>query len=129
MKNCATCQTPKDVSEFPSTGYSKRVDGSKRQIFKPDCKLCHNLKVSSRFFDMLENIGIVFKCKRCGYDDCRSAIDFHHLDPNEKDFNIGNRRSVNVETLRAEINKCIVLCKRCHCELHVGFWQLTELGD
>lgn len=28
------------------------------------------------------------KCQVCGYDKCNDALDFHHLDPTEKDFSI-----------------------------------------
>ena len=29
------------------------------------------------------------KCEICGYNKCISALEFHHLNPNEKDFGIG----------------------------------------
>lgn len=29
------------------------------------------------------------KCQICGYDKCDSALEFHHLDPSQKDFGIG----------------------------------------
>lgn len=28
------------------------------------------------------------KCSICGYDRCKGALEFHHMDPNEKDFGI-----------------------------------------
>jgi len=45
-----------------------------------------------------------------------TTLDFHHKDPNTKDFNISNaisRRS-SVENLDKEIAKCIVLCANHH---------------
>ena len=30
------------------------------------------------------------KCEICGYDKCIAALDFHHLNPNEKDYSICN---------------------------------------
>jgi hypothetical protein len=30
------------------------------------------------------------KCQRCGYNRCVEALDFHHLDPSQKDFRISN---------------------------------------
>lgn len=80
-----------------------------------------------RFEALFVEFKIQFKCIRCGYDRCVTNIDFHHTDPNEKDFTIASRVSVKRETLIAEINKCIILCKICHGELHAGLWQLTEL--
>ena len=59
------------------------------------------------------------KCERCGYSKCVDALDFHHLDPKSKDFNIsknGNTRSW--EEIKKELDKCIMLCANCHREEH-----------
>ena len=62
------------------------------------------------------------KCSICGYDkQVPSAYDFHHLDPNEKDFGISHRlKYVNFdfELLKVEVDKCILVCKNCHAETH-----------
>lgn len=31
------------------------------------------------------------KCVKCGYDKCEDALEFHHKDPKEKDFNISGK--------------------------------------
>ncbi len=31
------------------------------------------------------------KCQECGYNKCVQALDFHHLDPKEKDFSISGK--------------------------------------
>lgn len=59
------------------------------------------------------------KCEKCGYDKCIDALEFHHVDPANKDFSIshnGNTRSWD-ET-KTEIDKCIMLCANCHREEH-----------
>jgi len=61
------------------------------------------------------------KCKICGYYKCIRALDFHHKDPTTKDFGIsksGYTRSW--EKVKAELDKCILLCCRCHKEVHAG---------
>lgn len=63
------------------------------------------------------------KCIVCGYDKCVQALDFHHLDPNQKELNIGSGLRGSLEHIRDEIKKCVVLCCRCHRELHAG--QIT----
>jgi len=55
-------------------------------------------------------------CAICGYNKNAAALDFHHLDPNEKELKIGNPHAV--ERLLKEIEKCIVLCANCHREIH-----------
>lgn len=56
-------------------------------------------------------------CSKCGYNKCSDVLQFHHLDPKEKDFNIGGK-SWSFEKLKSEVDKCILLCANCHIELH-----------
>ena len=58
------------------------------------------------------------KCQVCGYDkDCPNAYDFHHRDPKTKSFIIsGSTKSF--DQLKRESNKCDLICRRCHAELH-----------
>lgn len=60
------------------------------------------------------------KCNVCGYDKCVDALEFHHLDPSIKEFTLSsnNYRSWNVQ--KKELDKCILLCCRCHREIHSG---------
>ena len=61
------------------------------------------------------------KCEKCGYDKCQTALEFHHVNPNEKDFDIGNITggyNVNIEKAFNEITKCVLLCSNCHHEFH-----------
>lgn len=57
------------------------------------------------------------KCERCEYNKCINALEFHHLDPNEKDFQIGGK-SWSFERLKKEVDKCILVCSNCHREIH-----------
>ena len=56
-------------------------------------------------------------CSRCSYDKCISVLQFHHLDPSEKDFDIGGK-SWAYERLKQEVDKCILVCANCHIEIH-----------
>jgi len=58
------------------------------------------------------------KCERCGYNKCLRALEFHHLNPSEKDFGISGCITKNVEELKNEVNKCILVCSNCHAEIH-----------
>lgn len=57
------------------------------------------------------------KCEKCGYCKSLNALDFHHTDPDEKDFQIGGSRR-SWETVRSELDKCLLLCANCHREEH-----------
>jgi 5-methylcytosine-specific restriction endonuclease McrA len=59
------------------------------------------------------------KCIKCGYSKCPDVLEFHHKNPSEKNFSIsrsGHCRSW--ERVKAEIEKCDLLCANCHRELH-----------
>ena len=58
------------------------------------------------------------KCEICGYDKCITALEFHHLDPNEKEFTIGHNGVLSLEKCKKEADKCILVCANCHRELH-----------
>jgi predicted HNH restriction endonuclease len=59
------------------------------------------------------------KCDICGYSKCHDALDFHHLDSNQKDFGL-SQAGLTRSWLRTknELDKCIMLCANCHRELH-----------
>jgi hypothetical protein len=62
------------------------------------------------------------KCVRCGYKKCMGALDFHHK--GNKSFGIGNSLSTcGWEKLRQELDKCELLCRNCHSELHSDEWE------
>ena len=57
------------------------------------------------------------KCEICGYDKNIAALEFHHLDPNEKEFTISKTHH-SIDSVKDELNKCIVVCSNCHREIH-----------
>ena len=67
------------------------------------------------------------KCIICGYNKCPRALSFHHRNPKIKSFGIsaqGLTRSW--EKIKAEIDKCVLLCSNCHMEVHDGITQLPK---
>ena len=58
------------------------------------------------------------KCEICGYNKCIDALEFHHLNPNEKDFGVSCGDTRSIEKLKAEVDKCIMVCANCHREIH-----------
>jgi hypothetical protein len=54
------------------------------------------------------------KCTKCGFNHI-AALDFHHEDPNTKEYDV-NRLISNKRFTKAyeEIKKCVVLCANCH---------------
>lgn len=58
------------------------------------------------------------KCEICGYSKCNSALEFHHVDPKQKDFHISKNMNKSWDKIKNEIEKCILVCANCHRELH-----------
>lgn len=59
------------------------------------------------------------KCCLCGYDKCLSALELHHIDPNNKEFSFNNL-NMSWDKLQTELQKCILVCANCHREIHAG---------
>jgi len=57
------------------------------------------------------------KCCLCGFDKFPAAMDFHHVDPNEKEFHF-SRVCIAWEKVKAELDKCVLLCANCHRGVH-----------
>lgn len=68
------------------------------------------------------------KCILCGYDRCIAALDFHHLDPTQKEFGISmdgiTRSWIRIQV---ELDKCVLVCSNCHREIHAGILQPSEV--
>ena len=63
------------------------------------------------------------ECELCGYKKCNRSLQFHHLNPIEKDFTISGK-SLSFEKLKQEVDKCILVCSNCHCEIHDGLVKI-----
>ena len=68
------------------------------------------------------------KCQICSYNRCMNALEFHHLNPNEKEFGLGAVRAnpKNWVSIVSEMQKCILLCSNCHKEIHAGLINIPE---
>lgn len=68
----------------------------------------------------LKKMAVEYKggcCQECGYHKYISVLEFHHRDPNEKDFGISTKTN-SWEIIKNELDKCDMLCANCHRELH-----------
>jgi hypothetical protein len=67
------------------------------------------------------------KCILCGYDRQPRALAFHHLEPAHKRFALSQKGvTLSVQALRAEAQKCVLLCSNCHAEVEDGFVVLPD---
>lgn len=59
------------------------------------------------------------KCQviNCGYDKSVYSLSFHHINPEEKDFEIASSNK-SWDFIKSELDKCILVCNNCHAEIH-----------
>lgn len=70
------------------------------------------------------------KCQICGYAKYPGALDLHHLNPKEKEFGLGDKGYTRSwEKVRAELDKCVLVCSNCHREVEAGITQLPPATE
>jgi hypothetical protein len=76
----------------------------------------------------IKEMAVMYKggaCETCGYDRDVTALDFHHIEEDTKDFGIGSKGYTRSwEKVKEELDKCIMVCANCHREIHSGYRQL-----
>ena len=116
--------TNKETAEFFNISESSvsryKINKNKKILNESDKKKRNYIRVSD-FRQRLKIKSIEYKggkCLICGYDKCNRSMDFHHRDPNEKDFCIGSSTVLNWNRVKTELDKCDLLCRNCHGEVH-----------
>ena len=66
-------------------------------------------------------------CRACGYNTHPAALDWHHLDPTTKSFNLSQAPRHQIGKVKRELAKCILLCANCHRLHHAGALDVHHL--
>ncbi len=93
---------------------------TERDAYQCYCKKCFCKSCKKTRTDYKEK-AIDYKggsCIKCGYDKNIFALEFHHLNPNEKEFNPSGMYRRSWEIAQKELDKCDLLCSNCHREEH-----------
>lgn len=80
----------------------------------------NRLKKKQKMFELLGG-----KCNGCGITNV-NVINFHHVNPLTKSFNIQKGLNFQWDKLIPEINKCIPVCANCHLLHHAENFKLSE---
>lgn len=101
-------------------GYAKHSERAETNSYR--CCKCASESVTKRKqkkkLMLVEEFG--GKCSICGYGKCIAALQFHHLNPEVKEMALSSTHNVSYERMRAEAEKCILICANCHAEIHYG---------
>lgn len=117
MKTCSTCKETKSLDNFHRNNAAK--DGLDHR-----CKPCILKRNRDRrderraYTNSLKVVG----CTVCGELHEPDIMDLHHTDPKKKEYTVSHMVSsgLSMEKIKAEIEKCVVICKPCHREIHSG---------
>lgn len=94
---------------------------SGNQTFRYRCKKCQIEAVEKRR-KKLKLLAVNYKggkCEKCNYNKYIGALEFHHVNPKEKEFNISHDGcTYSWKRVKKELDKCILVCSNCHRELH-----------
>lgn len=114
----------RSVRKYVNIPERKRIEVGKRKL---NAEYVHRNRKSKKYKFVEYKGGC---CQICGYKKSLNALHFHHINPNEKDFTIGGR-NYNLERMKREVDKCLLLCSNCHVEIHeeidnFGFSKFIE---
>ena len=118
IRICKKCKVSKPISQFNKDG----------KYFRTKCKKCIlGIKKQRRRNNRvwLKEYKEKLSCSVCGYSKKTNknfssrALEFHHT-KNNKSFSVSNgiAQGKGIQTIKKEIDKCIVVCSRCHAEIH-----------
>lgn len=122
---------PKCQKDCPTTDFFKRRG---RLFSSTYCRGCTKSTTLERMINF-KKICVEYKggqCKLCGYNKYYGALEFHHVDPMLKRFNISQVKSYKFsDFVKEELDRCELLCSNCHREVESGVVVLPriELGS
>ena len=152
MNNCETCNKETLNPKYCTRSCAAISNGKKypKRIKTKTCKTCNVLISANRAYcskkcypkkskklligypkikeyrKRIKLESIKYKgncCKNCGYSKCIDALEFHHIDPSEKEFSIsGGIKSW--DRVKIELDKCVLVCSNCHREIHAGLLKI-----
>ena len=100
----------------------------KTSIMNPNNYEKQQHRAWSRKLELIQMMG--GKCSRCGYDKNVAALEFHHENPEDKEFQLDARHLSNttMDRILQEAKKCILVCSNCHKEIHYPTQAKETLG-
>lgn len=108
-KVCTMCGRDKPLGEYYKKG----------RWLHSACRECTN-KESTEQQRRRKAEAVAYKggrCLRCGYAGSVAVFDFHHVEPDKKLFEIARMKKRSFGFIKAELDKCVLLCANCHREL------------
>lgn len=127
MRLCRRCGIEKVESEFTRNGkYRKNI--CRECTYNSELKRKQSPEYTERLAQYRKNRKQEFKqkileffggkCAHCGLVAIPDVYDVHHINPDEKEFQIGTNMGISWVRMESELKKCILLCANCHRKIH-----------
>jgi len=118
LYNYGICLT--EIADVLESSYLA-IKGFCKNLPKSDYSSLSNYEKVKRRRKKLKLLAVIHKgskCERCGYNNCLEVMEFHHIDPNKKEFTIAQRCNTSWKKIKKELQKCNIYCANCHREIH-----------
>ena len=113
-KICSKCKIEKSITDYHKNGFDRHGN----QKYRGYCKQCANKLETQRYQDKKAYVDAQrTRCAKCGESRVH-VLDFHHVDPQTKEFTIGRLKKGSYDIIQMEIDKCVCLCANCHRDFH-----------
>jgi hypothetical protein len=125
LKTCPSCTQQKQLTDFYKNSgkcklcqhaYNKNHNVKNKVKYSKYSKKA-NKKANDRGQQFINRHKSLVGCLKCS-DKRYWLIDYHHLDPKEKDKPVPYYKNRTLDILKIEIRKCITLCRNCHTDFH-----------
>jgi hypothetical protein len=113
---------PLEIQKFRRVEYARvyainRLKEKKEEINKKNKE--RSLKYHKEAKEFINNYKYGKSCERCGYNEHSEILQFHHKNPKDKLFRLAEIGTKKIPIIKAEIEKCILLCPNCHAFIHL----------
>ena len=122
-KKCNKCLKMKETSEFNTKKYKsgniglrsncKQCDWASNKIYAFRNRVSNEMRIK-------EFLGGKFHCMDCFVEHSYiNFFDWHHINPEEKEYNVSSLMSKSWSKVSKELSKCVILCPSCHRKRHL----------
>ena len=103
----------------------KTISNSRYNNGSLECNECERKRIVNlqhKKHGIINDYKIAHGCYICGYNKCGEALDFHHVDNENKKLSISRMIDDNysMDAIYKEMSKCRIVCANCHRELHAN---------
>lgn len=97
--------------------YADPANREKRRLYNEERR--------NRQLVFIRRVKTFYGCSLCGYKEHASALQFDHINPSEKSFELSQGHTRSISQVKAEMKKCRILCANCHA-IHTFNQRITN---